>query len=46
MEENTNTLVVVEKELPLPPENPMDEGIVVPISPRDKESSKEDKEAG
>lgn len=36
MEEN-NTVVTNEdwKELPLPPENPIDEGIIVPVTPED-----------
>ena len=38
MEENNNVVQPVKetKELPLPPENPIDQGIVVPAAPEDK----------
>lgn len=33
-----NNVVKDVKELPLPPDNPIEEGIVVPAAPEDKES--------
>ena len=33
-----NDVVKQVKELPLPPENPLDQGIVVPTPPEDKKS--------
>lgn len=30
------------KELPEPPENPLEEGIVVPVSPEDERNNKEE----
>lgn len=37
---NIFNLVYSFKELPEPPENPLDDGIIIPVEPEDKEDEK------
>lgn len=38
MEDNNAVIIREGKELPLPPDNPLEQGIVVPVTPEDKKS--------